>query len=215
MWGAESGANEKNVSVGISWTDSEPDEGSVKSADLARFALQRSSSASEALDVITSLNENYGNESSKFSFVICDPTEAWILNLCGKLWAAEKISSECRKLPSTGLAIRTQIDKSIDDLGDKLKEKGLWDGSGDLDFAKSFSSEPSNAEWNQDEPPSDGGFSLTDMFEVLISTDTAGSSQVSILKATGISCHWFTATPNPKESVFKPFAFAPDAVYHH
>lgn len=32
------------------------------------------------------------------------------------------------------------------------------------------------------------------------------TSHVSTLAAT-LSCHWFTATPNPSESVFKPFIF--------
>jgi secernin len=38
--------------------------------------------------------------------------------------------------------------------------------------------------------------------------------KVSVLSAAGSGkphCHWFTATPNPQESVFKPFIFTPDA----
>lgn len=38
---------------------------------------------------------------------------------------------------------------------------------------------------------------------------TARSASVSVL-TTGISCYWFTATPNASESVFKPFVFAPN-----
>lgn len=48
------------------------------------------------------------------------------------------------------------------------------------------------------------------MFDLLRSTDqckSAGSSIVSVLSRNGICCHWFTATPNPTESVFKPFIF--------
>ena len=33
------------------------------------------------------------------------------------------------------------------------------------------------------------------------------ASQVSVLRSTGMSCHWLTATPNPQCSVFKPFVF--------
>lgn len=60
------------------------------------------------------------------------------------------------------------------------------------------------------EPVSEETFSLTCMFDVLRNTDSSkspGSSHVSMLSPTGICCHWFTATPNPKESVFKPFLF--------
>jgi len=42
---------------------------------------------------------------------------------------------------------------------------------------------------------------------------TTMASQVSVLypPASGKpSCHWFTATPNPARSVFKPFVFTPD-----
>jgi secernin len=38
--------------------------------------------------------------------------------------------------------------------------------------------------------------------------------KVSVLSAAGSGkphCHWFTATPNPQESVFKPFIFTPEA----
>ena len=33
---------------------------------------------------------------------------------------------------------------------------------------------------------------------------------MSTLTPDGISCHWFTGTPNPVESVFKPFIFTPN-----
>jgi secernin len=38
--------------------------------------------------------------------------------------------------------------------------------------------------------------------------------KVSVLSAAGSGkphCHWFTATPNPQASVFKPFIFTPAA----
>ena len=41
-------------------------------------------------------------------------------------------------------------------------------------------------------------------------------SQVSVLPSAGSktpACHWFTATPNPACSVFKPFVFCPDVVF--
>lgn len=52
------------------------------------------------------------------------------------------------------------------------------------------------------------------MFAQLRATSTGltGASQVAEISADGggstpVTCHWFTATPNPAESVFKPFVF--------
>lgn len=213
LWGGESGANSKNVTVGITWSDGEPTGEGLKSTDIVRLTLERSSSADEAISVIAALNDSNGNDASKFSFIICDPKEAWLLSVGGKLWAAEQVTTGYHRISTSGLAVTSKIDKSSDGLGEKLKECGLWDGSGDLDFAKSFSASPTNKEWSGAEPPVDGTFKLTDMFEILRTTGTesAQSSHVSTLIASGISCHWFTATPNPRESVFKPFVFAPNA----
>lgn len=80
----------------------------------------------------------------------------------------------------------------------------------EFNFSKVFGSDPSTESWNGKEPTSEGCFSLISMFEVLRSTEKTQSTQsshVSVLSPTGICCHWFTATPNPAESVFKPFLF--------
>jgi len=43
--------------------------------------------------------------------------------------------------------------------------------------------------------------------------------KVSVLSAAGSGkphCHWFTSTPNPQTSVFKPFIFTPAVrISHH
>lgn len=69
-------------------------------ASFVSLGLERSGSAAEAVDVLAQLNEKYGAdydgpESPKISLLICDPSEAWILDFAGKHWAAEKISGEC------------------------------------------------------------------------------------------------------------------------
>lgn len=52
---------------------------------------------------------------------------------------------------------------------------------------------------------------MEDMFSLLreASSDPTAvqSSQVSVLSGDKLSCHWFTATNNVQESVFKPFVF--------
>ncbi|XP_055904821.1 secernin-1 [Eupeodes corollae] len=214
IWGGEFGNNEKNVSIGIIWSDGEPEpeSQSLRSTDLVRLALERSSSSSDAVDKIGSLVSSNGCDSARFSFVICDPTEVWLLSVGGKLWAAQKIESGFQSLPTAGLGVSTSIDKSSEDLGDSLKTLGLWSGDGEVNFSNCFSCPATTENWPGEEPTGDGSYILTSMFETLRSaaTETNRSSSVSVLSPTGISCHWFTATPNPKESVFKPFVFAPN-----
>lgn len=66
--------------------------------------MERSSNATDALDVITSLLEKYGQGgpcsstdpgfSYYNSFLIADPTTAWVLETSGKHWIAEQITSK-------------------------------------------------------------------------------------------------------------------------
>lgn len=102
-----------------------------------RLGLERGNSAEEALTVITSLLEKYGQggpcseyDDSHFyhnSFLIADCKEAWVLETSGKLWAAEKITSGYRNI-SNGLTIKTKIDKHSEGLLEKAEGMGLWDG---------------------------------------------------------------------------------------
>ena len=71
----------------------------------------------------------------------------------------------------------------------------------------------------------DNQFNVLSMFEVLRDEESGicrspddafptTGSQVSLLGAVGSGkpdCHWFTATPNPRASVFKPFIFTSNA----
>ena len=50
---------------------------------LIYIALQRSKTAREAIDVMTSLVEQYGYCSEGETFTICDPNEAWIMEMMG------------------------------------------------------------------------------------------------------------------------------------
>lgn len=46
--------------------------------------------------MIAALNEKYGSSveapnSNKLSLIICDTSEVWIMDIVGKLWAAEHV----------------------------------------------------------------------------------------------------------------------------
>ena len=72
--------------------------GIIDYGSLIYIALQRSKTAREAIDVMTSLVEKYGYNSEGETFTICDPNEAWIMEMMGKgpgskgvVWVAQRI----------------------------------------------------------------------------------------------------------------------------
>ncbi|XP_004519551.1 secernin-1 [Ceratitis capitata] len=215
VWGGDAGANDRNVSIAVSWSNQEPanDSGTLISTDIVRLTLAIAKSAEDAVERIGNLVTDHGSDDAKFSFVVCDHTEGWLVSSGGKLWAAQKVTDGFLRITCKGLSVKTTIDKSSEALGDTLKAQGLWDGEGDLNFASSLGADDDvDAEWSGEAPNGDGSYTLTSMFDTLrsaVDTETARAANISVL-TTGISCHWFTATPNANESVFKPFVFAPN-----
>lgn len=57
--------------------------GIIDYGSLIYIALQRSKTAREAIKVMTSLTEKYGYNSEGETFTICDPNEAWIMEMMG------------------------------------------------------------------------------------------------------------------------------------
>ena len=69
---------------------------------LMRLALQRSTTAREAIKCMAELVEEYGYNSSGESITVCDPNEAWIMEIIGKgpkrngaVWVALRIPDDC------------------------------------------------------------------------------------------------------------------------
>lgn len=69
---------------------------------LIYIALERSKTAREAIDVMTSLVNEYGYYSSGETFSIGDPNEIWVMDLVGKgaenkgaVWVARRIPDDC------------------------------------------------------------------------------------------------------------------------
>ena len=77
-------------------------EGLLDYFSLMRLTLQRAANAREAIKCMAELVEEYGYNSSGESITICDPNEAWIMEIIGKgpgrkgaVWVALRIPDDC------------------------------------------------------------------------------------------------------------------------
>ena len=77
-------------------------EGILDYFSLMGLALQRSSTAREAIKCMAELVAEYGYNSTGESITICDPNEAWIMEIIGKgkgrkgaVWVALRIPDDC------------------------------------------------------------------------------------------------------------------------
>ena len=149
MWGAEMGANEHGVAIGNEavFTKEPYEKGkSLTGMDLLRLALERASTASDALDVITGLMAEYGQGGNcgfrhklfyHNSFLIADPDEAWVLETAGRHWAAKKVSGIYAI--SNGITIGNDWDLASPELVDHAIKKGWCKNPDDFHFARCYS----------------------------------------------------------------------------
>ena len=72
---------------------------------LMAIALQRSKTAREAIQVMTSLADQYGYCSSGESFSICDPNEAWIMEMVGCGPDSKKVAWVALRVPDEAICV--------------------------------------------------------------------------------------------------------------
>lgn len=215
------------------------DEEALLGMDLVRLGLERADTAEKALDVIVDLLEKYGQGgncseggmafSYHNSFLIVDRSEAWILETAGKYWAAEKVQEGVRNI-SNQLSITTKIDREHPDMRNYAKQKDWWNGTKEFDFAATYSfidtakmmtSPGRYCEGYRLLNKHKGNITFETMAEILRDKPSGinmegdfltTASMVSILpRDSSLPCvHFFTGTPDPERSVFKPFIFAPN-----
>nr|XP_046260108.1 secernin-3 [Scatophagus argus] len=204
--------------------------------DLVRLGLERADTAEKAVDVITELLEKYGQGGSCMedecgftyhnSFLISDRKEAWLLETSGKHWAAERVKDGYRNI-SNQYSITTKIDKEHPEMRGYAQSKGWWDGKTQFNFATVYSfmttariEEAGNryCEGKKLLEKSNGHITAETMMDILRDKDsginmegmfmTTGSMVSVIPKDSSLpGVHYFTATPDPERSVFKPFVF--------
>lgn len=121
--------------------------GLIDYGSLIYIALQRSKTAREAIKVMATLTETYGYYSSGETFTICDPNEAWIMELMGKgpgskgvVWVAVRIPDNaiCAHANQSRITTFSQYKKGdvmySKDVIKFAREKGWYNGK-DKDFS--------------------------------------------------------------------------------
>lgn len=232
MWGAEMGGNECNVVIGNEavWTKEPEGNPALLGMDLVRLALERSATADQAVHLICDLLEMYGQGGAcaendptftyHNSFLVADPTEAWVLETAGNWWVAQQINDGIRNI-SNELSIRSEYDLAREGIVDHAVDQGYSDNTGEFDFAKCFSygiyqvpSKYTREGWgNYLLQRYFGKINPSMMIDIL--RDHSGgicmhgafrttASQVSYLSKKK-SVHWLTGSPHPCISFFKPF----------
>ncbi len=148
--------NEFQVTIGETTFGGRPElvdtTGVIDYGSLIYLALQRSTTAREAIHVMTDLVKEYGYYSEGESFTVADPNEAWILEMIGKgpgvkgaVWVAVRIPDDCIAAHANQSRIH-QFD--LDDKENCLyspdvisfaREKGYFDGlNRDFSFADAY-----------------------------------------------------------------------------
>ena len=230
MWGAEMGANDCGVVIGNQavWTRFPPGPPALLGMDLVRLGLERGGTAREALDVIVSLLEEFGQggpcaENDRGfaydnSFLIADVHEAWVLETAARLRVAERVPRGVRNI-SNRLSIRGEYDLGCQDLAQGVRLLGLPCDDGAVDFAASFSvssvePDPGSREaWGTRLlARNDGGITPETMMDVLRHHESGicmhggfetTASMVSRLSPGGDGTHWLTDDANPCRASFR------------
>ena len=121
--------------------------GMIDYGSLMYLGLQRAKTAREAIDVMTSLVAQYGYNSEGETFTICDPNEAWIMEMIGKgpgrtgaVWVAIRIPDDaiCAHANQSRITTFDQKDKKnvlySKDVIKFAREMGFFTGK-DKDFS--------------------------------------------------------------------------------
>ncbi len=149
MWGGEMGANEHGVTIGneaVFTKEPYDKDPGLTGMDMIRLTLERTTTARQAMETIIELLESHGQGGNcgfhhdlyyHNSFIIADPTEAWVLETAGQFWAAERVRN-VRTL-SNGLTIGREWDLASPGLVEHAIEKGWCSSADEFHFARCYS----------------------------------------------------------------------------
>lgn len=115
--------------------------------ELVRLGLERGSSSTAAVEVMTELLERYGqwgagtvsqsraDAAYDNSYIVADNDRVWVLETVGRRWAAREVSEPFWAV-SNEPTIRHDWDRCAADLDSHARARGWACPSGDLDFAE-------------------------------------------------------------------------------
>jgi len=222
MWGAEMGANEHGVAIGNEavFTDQPYASTGLTGMDLLRLALERAATARSAVEVITTLLGRHGQgggcgyEDRSFtyhnSFLVADPTEAYVVETAGQLWDVERVASGVRSI-SNGLTIpgferhRAVLPTYFAKSGVRQSITGSCAASSPRDLMavlRGHGAKGPAPRWS----PVIGAKAAPCMHAgggIKATSQTTGS-WIAELQRDGAHRHWATATAAPCTSLFKP-----------
>jgi len=150
MWGAEMGTNEHGLAIGNEavFTRIPVEPSGLLGMDLVRLALERCTTADEALDLVTWMIARHGQGGAAgfrdraFSyhnaFLIADPRGAWLLETAGRFWAAEKVQGA--RSTSNVLSIGADYTRVGPGTVEGARSLGLLRRGEQFDFRKCFAS---------------------------------------------------------------------------
>jgi dipeptidase len=148
IWGAEMGTNEHGVAIGneavFTRVGHEKQNGLI-GMDLLRLALERATTARDALTVVIELLVEYGQEGNcgfkrqtpyHNSFIIADPHDAWVLETAERHWIAKQVQGIYTI--SNRLSIGDEWDLISPNLVSHAVEKGWCHDAESFHFARCY-----------------------------------------------------------------------------
>jgi dipeptidase len=235
MWGAEMGSNEHGVAIGNEAVFARKPaqvHDALLGMDLVRLGLERGATAAEALQIMTGLLERYGqggncglNVPSYYhnSFLVADPTEAYVLETLGRDWLIEQVRT-VRAISNTYTVDQPPLraSKGLQGFGEEIADRDS-DASGRRRCARSTAllaraggaltvahmvsvlrDHGPEVEGNSDWRPRDATFRTICMHAT--GSEPRGQTVGSLVSElrNNSSVHWVTGTAAPCTSIYKP-----------
>ena len=219
-WGAEHGVNEAGVAAGNTtvYTTLDPRGTPVglTGLDLVRLALERAATAAEAVMVITSLIERYGQGGSGHdpalvpngrpywsSFLVADPTHGFVVDTSGAEWAVEAVTDVRAISNRTSDAYFDDAHRHPRQPVERLVDP-RWNASKRVLAERPVTHASLEAHLRSHDSGGDPGWSVCMHVD---GVERTTASMIASLRPDGASSIW-ACTGNPCERDYTPFTFA-------